>query len=435
MAAWVCVALWVGASLSGSIWFVALIALVFAAVMTRHLHGAAVRSTRRAAQRAQDRRIRRRARLARASAEQARGQQRSSAFEAIAAPVLATDAHGRVVLCNQHARSAIVSGEPIGRRLDEVLTHAELLAMHEGAACGTIRRGRVTLALASAPAVYEVTAAPIPLEWDNDTDAPPADRRHGVVLTFQDITELAQAMQLKTDFVANASHELRTPLASVAGAIETLESINPADEATRQRVMTILRSNVDRLADLLGDLLDLSRLESVTAPEPVGVIDLAEVVSAIRVALAQRCDRRGVRIELDGDAVIELRASPRLFTLVLRNLLDNATRFATPGTTIRVTATPIEREPARESGALDAAAVRIEVIDRGIGIPLADQPRIFERFYQVDPARTGTETGSPTERGTGLGLAIVKHAVRVMGGTVGIESVWHQGTTVWFELP
>jgi signal transduction histidine kinase len=113
--------------------------------------------------------------------------------------------------------------------------------------------------------------------------------------------------------------------------------------------------------------------------------------------------------------------------LILKNLVDNATKFAYEGTAVRVVGEIIPIEPGRRG----REGARFIVSDRGVGIPIGLQSRVFERFYQVDPARTGTAH----RRGTGLGLAIVKHAVKVMGGTIGVESVWKQGTTITVELP
>jgi signal transduction histidine kinase len=135
----------------------------------------------------------------------------------------------------------------------------------------------------------------------------------------------------------------------------------------------------------------------------------------------------------------------KLLTLMLRNLIENATKFAFEGSEVRVAGTLIEAHLPPAAGAIAASGgessigpvsrgvARFEVIDKGIGIPIGQQDRVFERFYQVDPARAGG--GSPGKRGTGLGLAIVKHAAKALGGRVGLKSVWGQGTTAWAEVP
>lgn len=407
-------AAWHVSTLAG--WVLGGLACVVAAGLGVRIHARALAVARGRAERIRARRSRRRARQ-----RDERAGRWSDAIEAIATPMLATDGSGVVVWCTPRARDVLVPGAVVGRSLDEVLSNAELLAMHAAACAGTAQLKTVTLPLASGRAIYEVAATPIPTA---------SGRRAGVVLTFQDITELAQTVQLKSDFVANASHELRTPVASICAAVETLDQLDASHDAMRPRLLSIVRSNAARLGELLGDLLDLSRLESSGASEPACELDLAGVVASIGESLAERTGPRSLRIVLEEAEDIRLVAPEGLVTLVLRNLLDNATRFADPGTSIRVVVSAGER-----AAALGGPGVRISVIDRGVGIPLADQARVFERFYQVDPARSGAPGDGPTQRGTGLGLAIVKHAVQSMGGRVGLESVWQQGTTVWFELP
>jgi signal transduction histidine kinase len=240
------------------------------------------------------------------------------------------------------------------------------------------------------------------------------------MMTLRDVTELAQAIYLKTDFVANASHELRTPLSSIRAATETLADGAWEDAPMRERLTSVIAGNVQRLEEMVRDLLDLSRLDSPDAPVAREEVSLVELAEAMRETFTGVCAERKLTLETRLGAGLDVIVSDRkLLTTIVRNLIDNATKFAYEQTTVNVT---IERA---------GSVVRISVSDQGVGIPLGHQQRIFERFYQVDPSRAGFAV----RRGTGLGLAIVKHAVKALGGTIGVESVWKQGTTMTVEVP
>jgi two-component system phosphate regulon sensor histidine kinase PhoR len=255
-------------------------------------------------------------------------------------------------------------------------------------------------------------------------------------VTLRDVTELVKASELKADFAANASHELRTPIASIRGAAETLTGPARDDPAMLDRLTGMVAANAARLEALVNDLLDLSKLESADTPAAIAAVNLGDVVAGLREQFEAICIRKGLRIvaEIDPRAAT-IRTDPVLLDLILRNLVENATKFARDGTPVVVSAepAPIPPDPVNPppAGLEGATGVRIRVRDEGLGIPIAHQQRIFERFYQVDRARTG---GS-VQRGTGLGLAIVKHAARRLGGQVGVESVYQQGTTMVVELP
>jgi two-component system phosphate regulon sensor histidine kinase PhoR len=242
-------------------------------------------------------------------------------------------------------------------------------------------------------------------------------RHRFVVLT--DITDLSAALQMKSDFVANASHELRTPLSTIRAAVETLLNMDLATEAAdAHRFVRLIDRHSCRLADLVTDLLDLSRVESPLATHSRRPIDVPAFLAELRERFAPLIAERNIRFE-----TLARVQGPQLVTaayplqLVLDNLVDNALKFTQPGGEVRVIATS------------DDATARFEVIDTGCGIPEADRRRVFERFYQVERARTGEH------RGTGLGLSIVKHAVNVLGGEVTLHSRLGAGTHVTVTLP
>lgn len=350
---------------------------------------------------------------------------------AIDEPILATDNDERVLLCNRSAESVFGGAEEgegeggvVGRRIDEVFTHVELLEMHAQARAGQVRRLRVPLVTPTGRRVFQVSASPLPLAWGSGV--------FGAVMMLRDVTELDQAVQVKTEFVANASHELRTPVAAIRSAAETLEAALPDDPEMVVRVSKMIVAHAGRLEDLLRDLLDLSRLETPDLPLRVETMTVEEIERALTGAFEAACHERSLRLVFDADEDAEVfRTDRKLLMLILRNLVENATKFASEGTDIRVSAIVLEAEvPGRGAKGEGQGVVRWEVTDKGIGIPLNQQDRVFERFYQADAARTGS-----TKRGTGLGLSIVKHAAKALRGRVGLKSVWGQGTTVWVEIP
>ncbi len=224
---------------------------------------------------------------------------------------------------------------------------------------------------------------------------PPGPSDVACLLVLHDVTELAETAAVKAQFVANASHELRTPLATIRTAVDSLAATEAGDIATLGKIAAILDRHVRRLEEMTNDLLDLHMVESAKVPlrlQSVGLDDL------VRWVLAQFSDgAREKSILLGARAAApqaQLRADRKLLELILRNLVDNAIKF-----------TPIGGHVDCEFEATDGS-VRLRVSDTGCGIAREDQPRVFERFYQTDAARTG----AGKHRGTGLGLAIVKHA-------------------------
>jgi two-component system phosphate regulon sensor histidine kinase PhoR len=239
--------------------------------------------------------------------------------------------------------------------------------------------------------------------------------RGGALLTFRDLTALRRLQGVRRDFVANVSHELKTPLTSVVGFAEAIADGTLAREAAADFGTRIL-ANATRMRRLVDDLLELSLIESGSWSPQLQVVDIAGCAREVWDELAP--DRkRGVRLDIDDPTGARVNADGEATRQILRNLLDNACRYAAGAESIEVRVRP--------AGPL----VRVEVRDRGPGIPAAHLERVFERFYRVDPGR------SREEGGTGLGLSIVKHLVGAHGGEVGIESEVSHGTTVWFTLP
>lgn len=235
------------------------------------------------------------------------------------------------------------------------------------------------------------------------------------LLVLRDLTELRRLERVRRDFVANVSHELRTPLTSVKAMAETLldGAINDPDVAPRF-LQTIIRES-DRLVRLSADLLDLSRVEALGIEKKP--IDLAALVAEVAARLASQAEKADITFTNTLRATLIVPADRDEMAQVLVNLLDNAIAYTPRGghVTLSVQETP--------------DAVTISVADTGIGILSHDIPRLFERFYRADKAR------SRASGGTGLGLSIVKHIVENHGGTVEVESEYNKGSIFSFTLP
>ncbi|MEO1717119.1 MAG: ATP-binding protein [Planctomycetota bacterium] len=336
-------------------------------------------------------------------------------LEALSEATMLVGSDGVVRLANDRCRRMLgLDQSPVGRYVEELITKAELLEEVASARRGVGGRSRIRLPRSEGVLICETAATPIA------TGQPTAD----VLVSMRDITELAGAMQLKTDFVANASHELRTPISAIRAAADTLEAAG-SDEAMRERLIGMIQNHVTQLDELVRDLLDLSKLESAEAPVAAKPFALSELADDLATMYADACERRSVSLSFDFEPALERMVTDRrLLMLIAKNLVENATKYAREQTTIRVTAKAM---PDEATGTL---GMELRVADRGQGIPIAQQQRVFERFFQVDSARTGIGP-----RGTGLGLAIVKHAAKLLEGTVEVDSVWGQGTTMIVRIP
>ncbi len=320
--------------------------------------------------------------------------------DAMGEGIIATDARGRVVVANPAARRLLGYSEH--DPLPEVRTLFRVKSARE--AVGEVLEGRL------------VQDREVDLDGRTIVINARAVEGQGVVLILRDLTEVRRLEAIRRDFVANVSHELKTPLTSISGYAETLAA-GGVDRDTEARFLQTILTNARRMQVLVDDLLDLSRIESgrwTPHPEPL-VVDVA--VTEAWSMFADRADAGGIRFEaqLDPDADM-IHADPDALRQILGNLFDNALRYVDRGGQITASAH-------REDG-----GVELSVEDDGLGIPSEHLPRIFERFYRVDPSR------SRDEGGTGLGLSIVRHMMEAHGGRVRAESTHRQGTTIrcWF---
>jgi two-component system phosphate regulon sensor histidine kinase PhoR len=242
----------------------------------------------------------------------------------------------------------------------------------------------------------------------------------GAIGMFYDITEIERLERIRKDFVANVSHELRTPLAGIIGYADTLLDGALEDLKNNRQFVEIIRSNAVRLNSIAADLLILSELESGTEPVEPDTISVRAVLDTALATVAGEARARNVSLVRDEIENAFVSGSRLRLEQAILNLIANAIKFNRPGGEVRVRATT-------DGG--DDGHVAIVISDTGVGIPSQDLPRIFERFYRVDKARS-RQVG-----GTGLGLSIVKHVVERMNGAITVESQLGRGSAFTLRLP
>ena len=326
--------------------------------------------------------------------------------------VIAVDGHEHIVLMNERARAIFELGSVRGERKPflEVIRNAELhevFRASRGAPLGGAVRREVDLT-APTNRVLQVHGVPLLL----------AGGETGVVIVLHDITELRRLEQVRTEFVANVSHELRTPLTAIHGYVETLlgGALEEPDHA--RKFLEIVHRQTERLGRLINDLTDLSNIELGRVSLHLAPTALGEVVDSVLGVIGPRARAGEIRLESQlAPGLPSVKADHDRLAQILINLVDNAVKYTPRGGAVTVRAASVGN------------MVEVAVEDTGVGIPASDLPRITERFYRVDKARS-RELG-----GTGLGLAIVKHLVLAHGGELTIESDLDRGTAVRFTVP
>jgi two-component system, OmpR family, phosphate regulon sensor histidine kinase PhoR len=329
------------------------------------------------------------------------------------------DAQERLVFWNSAFAEIlnISAGAGEGRPVIEVIRNTKVLKLIRRALKGEeslqddITTGIVQLRM------FAVTAAPVRATDSGSgsvIDQPPS----GGVVVLHDVTELRRLERVRQDFVANVSHEFKTPLTAIQGFAETLLGGAIEDDKNNRRFLEIIRDHAAQLARVTNDLLKLARIEAGKLEVQLGPVNFTEVVDACVETTQLRAGRKGIEFEAELPVDLPMvRGDARLLREVLQNLLDNAVQYTPKGGRVGVRC---------EAGSKD---VTVSVVDTGIGIPLADQERIFERFYRVDAAR------SREEGGTGLGLSIARHIVETLGGKLWVESEVGRGSRFSFSIP
>jgi two-component system phosphate regulon sensor histidine kinase PhoR len=330
----------------------------------------------------------------------------SSMFEG----VLVTNEKGEILMMNPSLRKMfLVEASPQGKKPIETIRNGEIQEIVD-----------LILSHGGVPLSKEIHVY-VPEERFIKINGAPMIRNNcseGALLVFHDITELKRLEKLRQDLVANVSHELRTPISNIKGYAETLLDGAFEDKENAKNFIKIIYDESERLAKLIEDILDLSKIESgkmMISLLPAGISDIINRAVSI---MSNQANSKSISIKTSiADNTPKIMADETKVSQVLINLLDNAIKHTPAGGNITISAAP------------QKSFVRVDVLDTGAGIPEKDLQRIFERFYRVDTARS-REFG-----GTGLGLSIVKHIVQAHGGEVMVKSRVGKGSTFSFTIP
>ena len=341
-------------------------------------------------------------------------QQFSMVMEKMADGVLITDRLSYVMLINDAALRLLKTTEAgaLGRPFAEVVRHHQLIDLWQA----TREEGREQVAAVEIGRDLFLQAYVTPYQQNGS---------RGYLVILQDLTQVRRLQTVRRDFISNISHELRTPLASLRAVVETLDAGALEDPPAARRFLSRAERELDTMTQMVEELLELSRIESGQVPLRVSAVDVRELVRVPLERLRPQAERARLNISVNFPAELpRVLADPDRMQQVFSNLIHNAIKFTPEGGDIEVRA-----ELVTESSEAYGNEVEIAVKDTGVGIPADDLPRIFERFYKSDRARTRTEEG------TGLGLAIARHLVQAHGGRLWAKSKPGKGSTFFFTLP
>lgn len=321
--------------------------------------------------------------------------------------VIVVNEQGQVQIANEAARRLLrLEASPIGRRYVELIRHPDIAQQITQALQGE-RPGGLELAIGREPGQTFIARCSPAIT--------PGSR--GAVLVLHDITDLRKADRIRRDFVANVSHELRTPLTAIRGYVEALLD-GPTHDAETTKFLEIIARHSARMERLVKDLLRLARLDAGQEPLELADVAVEGLFSGVAGDLQTLTDARDQQVTVQVEPpALTMRCDPAKLHDVLRNLVENASAYTPEGSRIELGASA------------DATHVRLTVADTGHGIPDAELPRIFERFYRVDKAR------SRDSGGTGLGLSIVRHLVELHGGLVSAQNRPEGGAVFTITLP
>ncbi|AZN42699.1 two-component system histidine kinase PnpS [Paenibacillus albus] len=259
--------------------------------------------------------------------------------------------------------------------------------------------------------------------FDEDED----NKFEGVLLVLQDVTAIRRLERMRSEFVANVSHELKTPVTAVKGFAETLMGGAVNDPETARSFLQIIYDESDRLNRLIGDILELSKIESRRVPLQYSPVELSSFMEKTMELMSAEAMRKHIRLSTKADPGVYVEVDEDRLRQIMMNLLANGINYTSDGGSVSITVEPVLGPGQTLEDNYEH--IRIHISDTGMGIPKKDLPRIFERFYRVDKAR------SRSSGGTGLGLSIVKHLVELHKGTITVDSQVGIGSTFTIELP
>jgi two-component system phosphate regulon sensor histidine kinase PhoR len=346
-------------------------------------------------------------------------------LDSIPAPLFALDRNRQVVAANA-AAGKLFGGAITGRNLLAFLRHPPLVDAVEACEAG---RTTEPVALPESQGRSGQRRLVARLQAIRPPMAGAA-----VMVLIEDTTAAERALTLRRDFVANVSHELKTPIAALLGFIETLMGPARDDPLARQRFLGIMRGEAERMNRLVSELLSLSRIEMNEHQPPSGRADLGNILKTVRDSLTLKVEQRQLKLTFPGLAELPtIPGDPDELTQAIQNLVDNAIKYSPDGGEVRVEFQriddPIACREKLQGIRSPKAMIALSVSDQGEGIAKEHIPRLTERFYRVDAARS-RELG-----GTGLGLAIVKHIVNRHRGSLDIESEPGTGSTFTLFMP
>ncbi|WP_123039543.1 two-component system histidine kinase PnpS [Cohnella candidum] len=344
------------------------------------------------------------------------GERLQDVLDNMTSGVIMVSSDGRVTLYNRQAETLLGSTtrDRVGRPYTEIKQHFELTSLiREGLDGREPQYRRELHVYYPEERLLEISLVPM----TQSTDGLP-----GLLLVLQDVTAIRRLENMRSEFVANVSHELKTPVAAVKGFAETLLSGAMDDRETARSFLTIIHEESDRLNRLIGDILELSKIESRRSPLQYSPVDFGAYLARLSEMLTPEAAKKRISLDLQAEEGLFFEADEDRLGQIMLNLLQNGINYTPEGGRVKVWAETFFPEEGEEQ-------VRITVTDTGIGIPKKDIPRIFERFYRVDKAR------SRSSGGTGLGLSIVKHLVELHHGSIRVESSVGVGTSFIIELP
>ncbi len=335
-------------------------------------------------------------------------------FDALPDPLVTIDGQSRIVYANAAARELLEGRHGVtelsGRDLSAVIRQPAILGAVEQVLGGTSMRTVEFTFTDRVDQTLEARVEPIRSGTAGADDA-------RALIMMRDVTALRRGEQMRADFVANVSHELRTPLTSLVGFIETLRGPAKGDVEAQDRFLDLMESQSTRMTRIVNDLLSLSRIEMNEHTPPRAEVPLRQIIGTVADLLAPQARSRNVTIELNLEALDRpVIGQPDELTQLFQNLIENAIKYGRTGSQVRVVAS------------VSGLVASISVIDQGEGIAREHIPRLTERFYRVDTARS-RELG-----GTGLGLAIVKHIANRHRGELTIQSTPGEGSTFTVTL-